>query len=347
MKEQSKNEDDEPRMRRSVSDESLNCFFIVGAPRCGTSAMASYLRRHPSICFSSPKETNFFIAPAKETAPKAMKKRFLKAFFSPEEGQTTLLGEGSVSTLYSADAIRRMDACFPEAKFIVMLRSPVEMIHSYHARLLYMRQETEEDFETAWNLQEARSAGRQIPKSCFDSRMLQYREVGSLGRYTAQLFDLVGRERCHAIIYDDFSADTLTAYRNTLAFLDLPDDKRTKLRRKNQNKTYRSGFIQALYGGAVLGPIAKMLARHPERLARVARLTRPIRKKFMSVNKVNAERSPLSPALEHRLRAVFREDIEQLSQIMQRDLKNWTDDSTSEVDDRQPAVTDPAFVTKS
>jgi hypothetical protein len=31
-------------------------FFIVGAPKCGTTALSEYLRSHPDVFFSSPKE---------------------------------------------------------------------------------------------------------------------------------------------------------------------------------------------------------------------------------------------------------------------------------------------------
>ncbi|HSN88621.1 MAG TPA: sulfotransferase, partial [Thermoanaerobaculia bacterium] len=35
-------------------------FFIVGAPRCGTTSMYAYLRQHPEIYVSPHKETHFF-----------------------------------------------------------------------------------------------------------------------------------------------------------------------------------------------------------------------------------------------------------------------------------------------
>jgi hypothetical protein len=35
-------------------------FFIVGAPKCGTTAMCHYLSQHPEIFISTPKEPHFF-----------------------------------------------------------------------------------------------------------------------------------------------------------------------------------------------------------------------------------------------------------------------------------------------
>jgi hypothetical protein len=35
-------------------------FFVVGAPRCGSTAFCRYLAKHPAICFSRPKEPHYF-----------------------------------------------------------------------------------------------------------------------------------------------------------------------------------------------------------------------------------------------------------------------------------------------
>src|SRR3974377_2022144 len=35
-------------------------FFLVGAPRCGTTALYTYLREHPEIFMPALKEPNFF-----------------------------------------------------------------------------------------------------------------------------------------------------------------------------------------------------------------------------------------------------------------------------------------------
>ncbi len=35
-------------------------FFIVGAPKCGTTALAAYLKEHPQVFFSDPKEPHYF-----------------------------------------------------------------------------------------------------------------------------------------------------------------------------------------------------------------------------------------------------------------------------------------------
>jgi len=306
-----------------MTGQGPNCFFIVGAPRCGTTAMSKYLKAHPAICFSRPKETNFFLSVNAKTAPTKLKEQFLKSFFQPAGKAVQIYGEGSVSTLYSREALCHILECFPDARFIVMLRNPVEQLPSYHARLLYYRQENVADFASAWDLQDARLAGRNIPRTCFDPRLLQYREVGSLGRYTTQLFEIAGRERCLPILYDDLTADTAGVYRQVLAFLDLPDDGRADFRRKNQQRRFKSAFWHEIFSGAFLGTAGRLLARHPHHLAKLSRMTRRFRKGLKRGNATDVTLPPLDPAIAARLRGYFANDISQLGLLLHRDLSHW------------------------
>lgn len=303
--------------------DDLNCFFIVGAPRAGTTAMTRYLGKHPGVSFSDPKETHFFLLASDRDSPDALRQRFIDAFYPALSPQTAMLGEGSVSTLYSAEAIDRVLRAFPAAKFIVMLRDPVELLRSYHERLVFLRQETAEDLPTAWHLQEARARGEQIPARCHEPRILQYREVGRLGHYTAELFRLAGRERCLPILFDDLTSQTRETYRRTLQFLGLPDDERTKFKKINRRLSYRSKFFQNLYAGPLLRPVAFLLKRDPTMLARMQRFTRPLRKRLKKMNSIAVDATPLDPQFAALLRQEFRTDIEALGHLLGRDLSHW------------------------
>ncbi|MGE0154039.1 MAG: sulfotransferase [Reyranellaceae bacterium] len=304
--------------------DDLNCFFIVGAPRAGTTAMARYLKKHPAICFSDPKETHFFLLVGDREPPETIRKRFVDAFFPDLTPQTRILGEGSVSTLYSAEIVERMLRAFPAAKFIVMLRDPVELLRSYHERLVFLRQETVEDFPAAWRLQEARARGEQLPPRCSDPRILQYREVGRLAHYTAQLFRIAGRERCLPVVFDDLVRRTPETYRQVLEFLGLPDDGKRKFKKVNERRRYKSRFLQNLYAGPLLRPVALLMAREPALVARFQRFTKPLRKKFKQMNSVPIEAAALDPRFANELRAEFRAEIEELGRLLGRDLSSWT-----------------------
>jgi hypothetical protein len=88
-----------PSAGNQVTSHGLDCFFIVRAPRSGTSALAKYPKHRPSIGFSSPKETNYFLTVGPKASPTVVKAQFLKDFFEPAGGQTRIFGEGSASRM--------------------------------------------------------------------------------------------------------------------------------------------------------------------------------------------------------------------------------------------------------
>ena len=100
--------------------------FIAGAPKCGTTAMAQYLRTHPAIFFSDPKEPAYWA----EDLP-AMRRRIgittraaYESLFSAATDRHTYLGEGTTLYLYSQTAIKSIMAYQPAARFVVMIRRP-------------------------------------------------------------------------------------------------------------------------------------------------------------------------------------------------------------------------------
>jgi hypothetical protein len=74
-------------------------FFVVGAPRCGTTAISKYLSRNPHICFSRPKEPHFFSITLHEKPDADLHNDYLALFFPHCSETHQATGEGSVSYL--------------------------------------------------------------------------------------------------------------------------------------------------------------------------------------------------------------------------------------------------------
>ena len=126
-------------------------FFIVGAPKCGTTALYRYLRLHPNIYMPAKKEPHFF-AQDLGSYPAIKTMDQYSALFAGAEPRHTGIGEASVYYLRSTVAIPNIRAFNPEARLIAMFRNPVEMVHSFHSQLLYWSEESVTDFEAAWRL---------------------------------------------------------------------------------------------------------------------------------------------------------------------------------------------------
>ena len=101
--------------------KKLPDFFIVGAPKCGTSALGEYLRKHPDV-FMARKEMHHFGADLHFGSQIFRRKEgAYLAEFDAWNGQL-LAGEASVWYLYSTQAAAEIKAFNPKARIIIMLR---------------------------------------------------------------------------------------------------------------------------------------------------------------------------------------------------------------------------------
>lgn len=300
-------------------------FFVIGAPRCGTTAISKYLAKNPHICFSRPKEPHFFSIIMDEKPDVDLHSDYLDLFFPHCDEAVQARGEGSVSYLYYPKAIQRIQQLNPQARFIVMARNPIDMVHSYHARLLAILDEDVEDFETAWNLQEARARGEQLPEHCRTPYLLQYAEVGKIGHHVERLFQTAGCENCHVVLFDDFISDTLSCYRQVLDFIKVDYDGRSEFPPVEVSKFYRYRWLHLLLKRPPMRVVKYTLnieqraRRQGKKKSRVKRM----RKWLIKKNTVVRKRPPLDPDIRRLLRETFAGDIEKLGRLLGRDLSHW------------------------
>ena len=212
-------------------------FFLIGASKCGTTAIYSYLRSHPGVFMPRKKEPHYFSydLPGRRTLVREEDYRALFAAAAEE----TLVGEASASYLFSSCALKEIMSLNRSAKVIATLRNPIDMAYAFHAERLYNLNEDVADFEQAWYLQESRAVGRCLPKKCREPRLLQYRAVCSFAGQIERLFRLVPERQRAVIIFEEFMRRPSETYSAILRFLDLPDDGRGQFEQVNANKTLR------------------------------------------------------------------------------------------------------------
>jgi hypothetical protein len=294
-------------------------FFIVGAPKCGTTALYEYLRPHPNIFMSPVKEPHFF-ATDLGTYPQIKTQAEYTRLFAGSLPQHHRVGEASVYYLRSATAASNIRRFNPEAKLIAMFRNPVEMVHALHSQLLYWSEETISDFETAWRLQAQRAEGLDLPATCREPFLLQYAEVGRFGTQTERLLSIFPASQVKLIVYDDFAASPEKIYGEVMEFLDIPHDNRTEFPRINDNK--RAGVTW----------LRNFIRKPPSPMRNVYRALKltvgeqsmlAIKQKIVALNTVKERRPPLSPAFRHELVETFRDEVDLLGRILGKDLSHW------------------------
>jgi len=300
-------------------------FFIVGAPRCGTTSLSRYLMRHPRVCFSRPKETHYFAQQTSLPSAESLQRDYIDRYFGHRTDTEVLAGEGSVSYIHLPGAIRHILQFNPGAKFIAMVRNPRSMLPSYHQKMLFLLQEDQADFDKAWSLQATRAQGKDLPHTCLDPRLLDYTGVASLGAQVRSLFDIAGRERTHVIVFDDFVRDTFGEYRAVLDFLGLDYDGQTEFERRFDSQMYRYRWLQYLFWKTVTrrGKFVDTLERSRRKYREDGTIRPNLVKRITRLNKRPVKPAPLSPRMVGILREDLRDDVRLLGELLGRDLGYW------------------------
>lgn len=292
-------------------------FFIIGAPKCGTSALSEYLSTHPEVFFCQPKEPFFYSADYTHRSRISRREDYLALFAEAPAG--TLLGEGSTWYLRSDVAVPRILEDNPDARFIVMLREPVSMLRSLHAHQLREMDEGIEDLAAAWEAQAERAEGRQLPRLCADPKMLQYQRVCSLGEQLERLFSFVPRSHVLVHIFEEFVADPGAGYERTLAFLELPPDGRAEFPPVNEARSYRSRLLHRF-----TGHVKREWAGPYQTLKSAANQVglRPATWVTQS-NKRAAEKRALDARFAADLRNEFKPAVEHVESLLGRRIEAW------------------------
>jgi len=328
-------------------------FFIIGAPRCGTTSLSSYLRAHPQICFSRPKETHYFSKLAPAFGLENIERHYLRRCFADyDPARHRAVGEGSVEYIYSLEIIETILSFNPAARFIVMARDPMEMLPSYHARMRFILQEDEPSFARAWELQEARARGEHLPPHCIDPELLRYGDIARFGELLRRLYTVVESERCLVLLFDDFRRDPRAVYERCLAFLGVPSDGRTRFRQRQPSRKYRYAWLQRIVYPPVDSAIrlAAEIERRSLRRGRTAARAsggkswiKRLRKRLKEWNTIVTPPAPLPPALRAAIRGHYAADVADLGHILHRDLSHWlrlSADATEPVTEGDPSAAD-------
>ena len=288
-------------------------FLIVGAPKCGTTAMWRYLHQHPKIYLSQRKDLHYFGSDLTFLKRERFSKdEYLSHFDNTNE---IAIGEASVWYLYSQNAAKEIFEFNPNMKIVIMLRDPVQMVYAHYTQMKFngLGDEDLSTFEEALEAEPARKEGTRIPKHCPLTCTLFYREIAKLATQIERYLEIFPKEQILFLFQEDMKTNINELYKKTLQFLEVSDDYTPDFTRVNTHKEVRFEILRKVIGKTPQS-LKDRIPKRPRKL-----LSKTIRK----YNSKHAERKKLSPKTDRMLRNELVGEIGRLEEICGRDLNHW------------------------
>jgi hypothetical protein len=309
-------------------------FFIVGAPKAATTFLYACLDQHPQVYMSPLKEPNYFAAEmrpenfaAADRARSARHMRELDAYLSGDMREKRLfggyvsswedylklfrnasdqiaIGEASPTYLWSKTAARNIAAHVPRARIIISLRNPVERAFSHYLHQLTdgvtnrtFRQEIE-----AAQRAEARPGG-------LEKGLLEFGHYcGQIKRYQSEF----PRAQIHICLYEDLQRSPAALLHSLLIFLGVdPGIQVNVSQRQNEPRIPK-------LGGVVYFLKRTQLWSHLRGL-----VPQPLAPRLRSLLFYPRASLLMNPADRAFLIDYYREEVKDLSELLERDLTPW------------------------
>src|SRR2546430_2567378 len=265
-------------------------FFIVGAPKAGTTSLYHYLRQHPDVYMSPIKEPNFFasefrlehmspaIRPLAEQDAPALAAyldgpmrmlrfggvvtrwdQYLKLFRLVAAERA--IGEASVAYLWSRSAAANIHQRIPDARIVMVLRNPADRAFSQYVQAV-AKNRTRLPFDEF-----VRERARHLPETL--DLFSPFLEYGLYFRQVERFLDRFGSERVRIYLYEDYSRNREATVRDLLRWLGV--DPQVPLDLSQRHHEARVPRFPAFERYVMLPAIAVLGAVVPERIRRAAR----------------------------------------------------------------------------
>ncbi len=282
-------------------------FFIVGAPKSGTTSLYSHLLQHPDILMPGTKEPHFFYNERNPTEPVLGEKdlsQYLRLFRKFPEN--ALAGEASTSYLYSPTAAYEIRSLRREAKIMMILRNPVERAYSQYWN------ETRDGRESLTFEQALEAEPERVRQRLWLG--LYYTGCGRYAEQLRRYLKAFEREAVRVYLFEDLTRDTEEVCRDAFDFLGV--DHRQPVEATtvyNPGGSPTSKLVsQLLNAEKVKNPVARAMPRTWKRTVG----------EWLRTN--NTKPAPeMAPETRDKLIEVFREDILRLEDLIERDLSGW------------------------
>ncbi|WP_048553770.1 sulfotransferase family protein [Nostocoides japonicum] len=229
---------------------------MIGAPKAGTSALHAALAMHPQVFTPRIKEPKYFMCadapPPAYVGPGdahsqqewVWRREDYEALFAPApEGLVRI--ESTPFYLSLGSARRRIAEELPDARFVVVVRDPIDRAYSNWMHLWVDGLEPIPDFVEAWHAERDRIRRGWAP-------FWHYQRLGRYGEQLEDLLGLVDRDRVLVIRYWQLVSEPVSTLDRVAAFIGVEPDVVTVVPKDNAR-----GYVQPGPRAAALGRVVR------------------------------------------------------------------------------------------
>ncbi len=297
-------------------------FFLVGQPKSGTTALATFLDQHPEIAISVPKEPGWMASDLRAESVAAhgddrklsvASETGYEACFAKADTRARL-GDASTWYLYSTDAALRIHEHNKDARIVMLIREPVAMLASLHQQYVNESIEDLTEFADALEAESDRATGLRVPSRAPVPSLLLYRARARFREQIERYVETFGREAVLVALTSDLPDDPDALNGRVLAHLDVTDvEFRPGFRGVHESKAPRSTFLNSVArSDAVKRPVRALLGNR-RYTALQKRVIEPALMKGSS-------RTEVPQDLREELQREFLDDVRYVSDLIDRDL---------------------------
>jgi len=294
-------------------------FLLVGAAKCGTTSIASYLSHHPDIYMSPIKEPKFFTAqflpfPLRGPGDSFVENFTVKTFDAYQRlfrqvKNEKAIGDASVDNLYFyRKVIPLIKRYLGDIRILIVLRNPVERAFSAYKNLLRDSRETL-SFEDALEREGVRR------RKGYEY-LWRYLDVGLYYHQVKAYLESFSRVK--VLILEQFENGSFDILRHIFAFLEV--DASFRPRRSNHlnlSGKPRLPWVQRPFNPTGFkGKAYKQLAMNGFDVDKLMRWVEPVRS-------ANIAPITMNPQTRQRLYEKYEVDMKNLSDLLQTDLTGW------------------------
>lgn len=287
-----------------------NC-VIAGVPKSGTTSLYYYLGQHPDVYVTGKKEPRYLLidtddneleigmdpnTPFKHLPIKTKTLEDYVALFANVENEKVIV-DASTYYAYSRVAVRRVQQLLPDAKIIFSLRDPISRAYSDY--LMNVRQGKE---------------ARPIHEALVPGEF--YVECGRYHKYLAPWFETFDRSQIKVVLFDDLKVDPLNVHQDICRFLNIDHTHVPDLTIRMKGGKPKNETVSKVIFRAKKTSLYKRV--YPKLPTSVYRTWREVSVRYVF------EKDPALPEdVAQRLHEYYREDINKLEELLDRNLMAW------------------------